>query len=335
MSVSNKVLVGTLTVILAVSIAAPAFADTTTAGYYDQFGNFHLYQVYTPPTSYYSGGNAYYGTTYTSQYGSTGYYPTYSYNGASYDVYGVRVVSGGSSVNAVPVLRSSYTVTSAANAVAVATGNTQKSTAVTTTSNNSTYTGSAISSIFGGAKKTAGKLEITDIVVTSGPLNIYNDKTDVNCDVTVSWKTGVPTAGQAVYGTVSQPKTDSFSYPATAPEGNSLVSTHSVKLGCLDNTTYYFRIVAFSASGRVVSDEQIIFPIKIRTQIPVVGASTGSDTGASVLATLGKITTNPFVLIILLGIVAYLIITRMRKSAGHSAHAEPALAEPSLMIPHN
>jgi hypothetical protein len=332
-SVSNKLLVGIITVTAAVSIAAPASADTTTAGYYDQFGNFHMYQVYTPPTSYYSGGNVYYGNS-VNQYSQ---YNRSYYGGSSYDSeYGVRVVRPGTSVVTQTSSYDAVRVSSASNYGYSNTNTSNLSVGKSaTTADNSAYTGSAVTSLFGG-KKAAGKLEITNIVVTSGPLNIYNDKTEVNCDVTVSWNSGVPTAGQVVYGTVSQPKIDSFSYQATAPESNSLETSHSVKLGCLDNATYYFRIVAFSAKERVVSDEQIIFPIKIRTQIPVVGASKDSGNGASVLATLGKITTNPFVLIVLLGVIAYLIATRMsRKGGGHAAHAEPAHAEPSLLIPHH
>lgn len=301
--ISIKSLVGISAVIAAVSIAAPASAGTV-AGFYDQFCQYHFYDTYVG-------------------------YPTNRYTGNGYDTYGVRVM---------PVI-SSITVASGANTVAVA--DSGRSTKTSTNASDSVSVTSPISSLF-GAKKASGKLEITNIVVTSGPLNIYNDKTDVNCDVTVSWNTSIPAVGQVLYGSVSQPNSDSFSYPSVAPEGNSLTKVHSVKIGCLDNITYYFRVTADSGSApvqHVVSDEQVIFPIKIRTQIPVVGASSSSNpsTGASVFATLGKIIVNPFVLIIVFGVIAYLVISKMfRKGAvSHGAHAELAHPEPSLMIPHN
>lgn len=345
----KKVAVLSLTLVAA-GFAVPASADTTTAGYYDQFGNFHVYQTYTPPSPYFTGGNVYY-------YGgsNTGYGSYNPYNPGGYNTYS-RTASFGSQVrcaadevyhpinnfclpsrkfDAIKITGSNLDLSGAKSA-------TTKTTSVSADDN---YQASAVSTLF-GSKKNTSVLEIANIVVTSGPKNIYDEKQETNCDVSVSWDTSIPAAGQVVYGTASQAKVESFSYAFSATEGNSLQKTHSVKLGCLENQTYYFRVIAFSSgadSQRVISDEQTIFPIKIRTQIPVVGSSspktTSTGSGASVLSTLGSILTHPITLIIIFGGIAYWVVMRILrkgKSEEHGgAHSAVVPTEPALQIPHH
>jgi hypothetical protein len=321
--------------VLTFGSAVPAFAQMTTGSYADQFGIYHTYNSYN---DYANQAPVYSGSAYNTYYG-TGYNRTY---------YGTRTgancITGEyyDAFNNVcfPVSRRSATgiagdnLEYSYNGIKTTSGTTKTSTTKTTTTSDN-YQASAISTLFGGKKDT--KLAIGAITVTSGPKNI-NEKGDaVNCDVRVNWTTTVPSAGQVVYGTVSQPNIANFSYPFTAVEGNSYQKNHEVKLGCLENAAYSLRVVAFSEKERVVSDEQKLLPFKLLTDIPAAGNSV-SAAGASAAATLGSWLTSPIVLVLLVGLVVFMVIRRMlRKNvAGHGdTHAAPVHAEPALQIPHH
>ncbi len=326
-------------IVLTAGFASPALADTKTAGYYDQFGNFHVYQTYVPPVnnSYYGGGQVY-----GPGYNQTGY-NNYNYNANSGSV--GRTCPADQVYNAAnnicgPAYRTTYSSSvEGLNLSSKKTASTNKS---ATISGNAIGQASAVSTLLGTSKKTTSQLAISNIVITSGPKNIYDDKSDVNCDVLVSWTTTIPAAGQVVYGPTSQPDINTFNYPSTAPEGNSYKTAHEVKMGCLENVTYMIRIIQNSAGPngqRVVSDEQTIFPIKIRTQIPVVvSTDVGSQSsgGASVMSTLGAILTSPILFIILIPAVLFFVIRMLLAKKASGGHAAPAhIAEPALQIPHH
>lgn len=208
----------------------------------------------------------------------------------------------------------------------------------TTTGTNSgsgAYQGSAIGSIFGSGKNVA--LAINNLTVTSGPANIYAGENNKNCSVIVSWTTTVPAVGQVVYGPTSQPNVKSFAYPSSVTPGTSYQKTHQVTLGCLENTTYYLRVIAFSDTDRTVSAEQTIFPIKILTAMPSVAGTSSGSGSASALATIGRMLTSPIALILVLAAVIYFVVTRLLRKGSGAAHAEhgAAHAEPALQIPHH
>lgn len=348
--------------VIGFGVTTPAFAATTSV-YYDQFGMPHAYVTADP---------VYTANAYNSYGYSTTGYRSYSYQpnrppiiwstpvttataGSEYvaginasdpdnDHVAFQLVRGpiGMYLNpttgqlrwSVPASASgSYAVTVSAsdgyNMPATQSFQlTIRSSSAVASTNGSSYTSSS--------KKTT-TLTISDIQVISGPTNVYEDKTDVNCEVRVTWKTSVPATGQVVYGTVSQPKTETFKYPEAVAESTSLATTHEVKLGCLKNVTYYLRVIAVSGDAtaqRTVSNEQIIFPIKIRTDIPAVGGTIMNiDSGASALSTIGAILLSPFVLIVLLGIAAFLLIRRfLRQRPAEAGHAVGL--EPNLAIPH-
>lgn len=314
--------------------AAPASA-TTVAGYYDQFGNYHFYQTYEYP-----------GTSYGyNQYGYSNTNGLYNVRPTNYSNSFTSCPAGYvyNSFNAVcaPVNQQAGSVaTTFSNGLAATTKTTGTTGSKATGSGVSGSTGqaSALSSLFGG--KDTGPLAISNVTVVSGPKNITDESAETNCSVLVSWTTNVASAGQVVYGQTSQPKIDSFNYPSVVAEGTSYQKQHQVKLGCLANSTYYFRVIAFSKSERAVSDEQTIFPIKVRGQVPVLGSTSGSSSGgASAFGTVASILMSPVVLTILIILaVAYIVMKILRKGgssgASHGAHA-PVHAEPALEIPHH
>lgn len=238
----------------------------------------------------------------------------------------------------------------------VTTGSNSDVTSGNSTSGNSKYTSSIFSALF-GSSKSSPEIVISNVNVISGPKNI-NDNTDQNCESYVSWSTNTATAGQVVYGTASQQSLANYAYPNTAPEGNAYSKVHQVKLGCLANTTHFFRVVAFSASDRAVSDEYTIFPVTIRTQIPNTTASIFSSTDSSSTGSIGslflRLITHPIILLILVvGIIWYVLRTflyRINNKAklaqqsasatvlAHSAvgaHADPHAQIPMLAVPHH
>jgi len=354
---NNYKLIAVLAILgLIIAFVPAASADTTTAGFYDQFGQYHIYQTYSAP-------NNPYGVVY--QYGDQNQYGQnqYGYNQNGYNANRAYGAPGTCSVNEVYNATNNICVPLNTNTAVVdqnssnfsglgftyngintnSTNSVAKSSAVSDSGSvvkNDNYQSSAIASLFGGKKKVE-KLDITNIVVTSGPTNIYSDKSEVNCEISVTWTTGVATAGQVVYGKISQPDVNTFNYSEVAPEGNSYKKQHDLKLGCLENETYYFRVIAFSTNERVVSDEQTIFPIKIRTQIPTVGAvkrAISSDGGSgSALSTIGSILASPITLILILLIIGSYIVMRMIRKAGKAqggGHGPAHTAEPVLQIPH-
>ena len=207
---------------------------------------------------------------------------------------------------------------------------TTASTHTSESTDQNTY-GAGYYGIFGGSKT----LAITNVVVTSGPKNVNQTVSGVNCSAVVSWETTIPTGGQVVFGTVSQPDAANFSYPYAATEGVSLSTIHQVALPvCLEQTTYYFRLIVFTKAERLVSDEKTILPIPIESAA-VSGAPMGAtgEAGASILGTIGKFLVNPFVLVVIIAIVIFYAV---RKFRGRSAE-EPAVSnvpEPVLDIPH-
>ncbi len=211
----------------------------------------------------------------------------------------------------------------------------------TTTGTNSgsgAYQGSAIGSIFGASKNKNVALAINNLTVTSGPTNIYANESNKNCSVNVSWTTTLPAVGQVVYGPTSQSNVKSFSYPSSVTPGTSYQKTHQVTLGCLENTTYYLRVIAFSDTDRTVSAEQTIFPIKILTAVPSVSGTSSSESGsASALATIGRMLTSPIALLLVLAAGIYFVVTRLLRkgSGGASAEHGSVPTEPALQIPHH
>jgi len=182
-------------------------------------------------------------------------------------------------------------------------------------------------------------LEISKILAQSGPVNLYDDVANTNCSVTVNWETNIESAGQVVYGTVSQPG-DSFNYEKVAIESVSALKSHSVKLDCLKNQTYYFRVISFSQDQRAVSEEMVIFPFKVDGVLAGVGKSlidsgSNNESGfASLFAIGGQFSVNPLMLLILLGVAIFLIVKFFGKSKIASVPIiETGYSEPELFIP--
>ena len=226
-------------------------------------------------------------------------------------------------------------------------------------------TGTAsIFNIFSTKKNSAAEaIVIKDINIISGPKNI-NDEGVRNCAVYVTWNTNVATAGQVLYGTVSQQSVTKYAYPETAAEGNSFVKQHSVKLGCLNNSTYFLRVVAFSADDRAVSNEYTVFPVAIRMQIPDAARSSANVLSSvartdndSITAQLGRLLSQPILwIVIIVAVVWYVLLQILRranlksqrikekqaKESAHapahgaaSAHGAPAMEIPMLSVPHH
>lgn len=265
-----------------------------------------------------------------------------------------------------PLVTQSYVITVRTYGGGGSTATTANSGTSGSTSGTTTKTGTAsIFDIFGGKKTAATAIVIKDVNVISGPKNI-NDTSDRNCEVYVTWNTNVVTAGQVLYGTQSQQSIANYAYPETAAEGNSFVKQHSVKLGCLANTTYFFRVVAFSATDRAVSSEYTIFPVTIRTQIP----EAVRDAGASVLAAttsnnsivgqLGRLFAQPILwIVVLVAVVWYALLQILRRANlksqrikekqakeamhasahssadAHGGHGAPSMEIPMLAVPHH
>jgi hypothetical protein len=233
------------------------------------------------------------------------------------------------------------------------TGGTGSTGSQSSSSGSSSYTSSAFGSIFGKSKPK--DIVISNVNVISGPKDI-NDKEERNCNVNVSWSTNVPTAGQVVYGTVSQQSLENYSYPNSAPEGNAFAKEHQVKLGCVANTsTYFFRIPVFSPTDRAVTPEYTIFPVTIRTQIPGNGFTANVTESSSFFGELLRFIFNPIILtiliLILLGYAFFRFVkynnakaARIRakqeaqaSAPAHGGHADAHGAPsqiPMLQIPH-
>ncbi len=345
---TNKFIAIFVIALFSMSLALTASADTMTAGYYDQFGVFHVYQTTVASVNQYG-----YGNSYGYNNGGSGYYvngyPQYSQYTNSNGYNSRPVVCGPNEIYrafdniCLPPSRTAL-ANGGISGDGISTGSKTTTTTKTSTgSSNTTYQASSISSLF-GKKKTANTLEISDIVIVSGPKNIYEGKSEVNCDVRVSWNTNLPSAGQVVYGPTSQPNIDTFNYPSTAPEGNSYAKAHQVKLGCLENMIYNLRIVAQSGGSnpqRAVSAEQKVFPIKIQTDIPAVSTSilkNESTGGASALRTIGSILMSPIVFIVILAAVLFFVIRMLLSKKPSESHGHDAIshgAEPVLQIPHH
>ncbi len=200
-------------------------------------------------------------------------------------------------------------------------------TAVTTQSTEGSF------SFFGGSKKTT-KLAISDIVVSSGPRNIYNSVSSANCSAVISWNTSVPAAGGVVYGETSQQNATEFNYTQAAIETASFSTVHQVTLPtCLEEKTYYFRVIAMNAAARVVSDEMPILAIPVETTNFQTVGSAGSLATASIFDTMGKFFLSPIVLFVILGIIVFFVVRKFRSRDEEVVH-EPA-HEPTLVIPHH
>ncbi len=345
---TNKFIAIFVIALFSMSLALTASADTTTAGYYDQFGIFHVYQTTTTPVNQYG-----YGSNYAYGNNQNGYYqngyPQYGQSNNSNGYNSRPVVCGPNETYrafdniCLPPSRTAL-ATGGISGDGISTGSKTTNTTKTSTATNSTsYQASSISSLF-GKKKTSDKLEISNIVIVSGPKNIYEEKSEVNCDVRVSWNTNLPSAGQVVYGPTSQPNVDTFNYPSTAPEGNSYSKTHQVKVGCLENMTYSLRVVSQSGGPnpqRAVSDEQTVFPIKIQTDIPTVNTNVlknESIGGASALGVIGSMLMSPIVFIIILGAILFFVIRMLLSKKAGDSHGQDSIqhgAEPVLEIPHH
>lgn len=198
-------------------------------------------------------------------------------------------------------------------------------------SGNSAYNPQAsIFSIFRSNKEPEA-LEISEVTAFSGPQNVYDDQTKVNCSVHVSWSTNLPSTGQVVYGPVSQESVEAFAYPMSSPEPNSLNTAHQVKLDCLQSQTYYFRVIAFTAGERVVSNEFTVIPFKVET--PIGGIIGGDDGLASALGTIGSVALPALILLFSISIV-YLAIKRIRRGLlSGRPNTEEAPVEPVISIP--
>jgi len=181
----------------------------------------------------------------------------------------------------------------------------------------------------------AGGLVISNVFISSTRNVNQPSVAGANCNVTVSWTTNVPSAGQVVYGTVSQPNASRFSYEFAAPERGSLDTNHSVVLGCLSSEIYFFRISAFGTNSRAVSQEMTLFPLNLTSGESVSARSVTAGT-ASALETLGAFFTNPFVLILIILVIAYIIFRQSRRSGGADhGHADAHAEEPVINIPHH
>lgn len=197
-----------------------------------------------------------------------------------------------------------------------------------------TYRRSPLATLFGLRGDQDSDLEIANVVAQSGPVNLYDDKPNTNCSVTVSWDTNIASAGQVVYGTKSQSGED-FAYEFTATESLASGKNHQVRLQCLTNETYYFRVVSFSENQRAVTEEMVIFPFKVDGVLASGGArSIGSGT-ASVFAATSRFFVNPFVLILLLIIATvgiFKIFARRHLTIKSVKNISDA-GEPELFIP--
>lgn len=208
--------------------------------------------------------------------------------------------------------------------------------------------------IFGGGGEK--ELAISNINIISGPKTV-GDNADRNCEVYVTWNTSKPTSGQVVYGTVSQQSLTNYSYPETAPEGNSYTKEHAVKLGCLNNVTYFMRIVVFSDTERLASSELSVFPVTIRTQIPESvqptsgnNAATQSNQTASVFGQFTRLLKQPILWIIIAVLIGwYIVLMWLRRinakamriqahastPASSASHAAAPVEIPMLQVPHH
>ena len=185
------------------------------------------------------------------------------------------------------------------------------------------------------ATASRSRLAISNVFISS-TRNINNNNTNQNqnCDVVISWTTNVPASGQVVYGTQSQPSATNFDYEFAAPETGALRAEHNVKIGCLANSTYYFRVVAFSNTERAVSAEQTLFPFRL-VAADATPDQESTDGTASVLESLGNFLTNPFVLILIVAVVAYVIVRQVRKGGGGGSSVATSIEEPIINIPHH
>lgn len=210
---------------------------------------------------------------------------------------------------------------------------------ITTTNSNSNQ-GSTVSTGNGSSQVAAnsvvaGGLTISNVFISSTRNINQPSVAGANCSVTVSWTTNVPSAGQVVYGTVSQPNANRFAYEFAAPERGSLDTNHSVVLGCLSSEIYFFRISAFGTNSRAVSQEMTLFPLNLTSGESVSARAVSAGT-ASALETIGVFFTNPFVLILIVLVIAYIIFRKSRRSGGADhGHADAHAEEPVINIPHH
>lgn len=186
-------------------------------------------------------------------------------------------------------------------------------------------------------------LAISNIQVTSGPRNINNTVSNANCSAAVSWITSAPSVGQVVYGPTSQPSAASFQYAQAIGEGASPSAIHSVTLpSCLAEQTYYFRVIAYTNSEHVVSDEQTILPLPIQvsgeSSAPAITLLPDSTSGrASVIGTIGRLILNPIVLVLIIAGLIFFIVKKLWDAGKPPVeHGGPAdTVEPAIAIPHH
>ena len=162
------------------------------------------------------------------------------------------------------------------------------------------------------------------------------------CGIQVTWRTDEPTAGQVLYGTKSQAdlSLEEMSYPFSVQTSPSFSRVHGVTFDCLQNQTYYFRIVALSQIDRAVSDERILVPFTPEAGVAAAVDSDEVDTdrdGASVLGTIGRFGI-PIAFIIFLIVIGYYVVRWIRGQMGGGervllSRGEADAEEPLLNIP--
>ena len=242
---------------------------------------------------------------YTQDYGSG------AVNTTGGNVYGSsRVVVGKKTVTNTSVNNSNSVTTSPVN--------TQQTNASTASTNNSSSVSVLTPSSFFSrlANRNKDKEEeinkasftISNIQVVTGPKNLETQGSELTCSVNVSWSTSENTVGQVLYGRTSQSDLNNLKYEAMAPVGNNPSNSHSTNLGCLENGTYYFRVVAFSEEGRVVSEEKVMVPFKVDTR--VISTFEGDATASASRNISLTAITLPIVILLLLALITFAYLRR-------------------------
>ncbi|PIR88208.1 MAG: hypothetical protein COU10_00405 [Candidatus Harrisonbacteria bacterium CG10_big_fil_rev_8_21_14_0_10_45_28] len=219
--------------------------------------------------------------------------------------------------------------------------NPSTATTVTSGSANSASASGALGGLFRGSDSDTGVLAITKIEVVNPALRLEGSQI-ANCDVEVHWQTNQPSVGQVLYGLSSQSEVaiDKISYSNSAMTSMEVSRVSGVKLGCLANSTYYFRVFVYGSDGQIAQSKEIMLVpfgggVVIENPNAQVAGATDSNS-ASVLSALGRFGI-PIAFLILLLIIGYFIVKWVRGQGGNgngngSADGEINLDEPAINI---
>lgn len=189
------------------------------------------------------------------------------------------------------------------------------------TATGSANASTAFGSLFGGSDDSTGVLAITQIEVVNPALKSA-DSQIANCDIEVHWETNQPSVGQVLYGLSSQSEVaiDKISYSNSAMTSMEVRRLNGVKLGCLANSTYYFRVFAYGSDGQIAQSKEVMLVpfgggVVIEDPNAQVAGATDSNS-ASVLSTLGRFGI-PIAFLVFLLIIGYFIVKWVRGQGGN------------------